>query len=385
MADSPLAALFKLTPSEAVDYLQQRGQLTQTFNWQDVWQDEHATQFTVSRLARLDLLQAIQDGITKNVQGDLSRRDWMKNTQALLEKAGWWGKKEVIDPSTGETVTTIFDSARLKLIFDTNTRMAYAAGLWQRIERNKASHPYIRYITMQDERVRLSHRPWNNVTLPVDDPFWDTHFPPNGWRCRCRAMSINQKEYDAGLSPNGETLNKTPPKIETREWVNRRTGAVEQVPIGIDPGFAYNPGKTEARTANLAKVVAQKLDLAPPDLAAAYRAADLLPNYDKAVVDERKLIDYALNPDHPIGGDKARRFKAALGYDIYNADQLIPMIREQLKNNPAIPGLADKHGQRYSVDMELTGPTGTAIVRTAWITDVDDEVPRLISIYVKDS
>lgn len=172
-----ISALFKLTPQEAVDYLKGRGQLAQTFSWQGLWHEEHASMFTVSRLANLDLLQAIQDGITQNVNGDLSRRDWMKNTQALLEQAGWWGRKEVVDPATGETLITTFDPARLKLIFDTNTRMAYSAGLWQRIERNKQTHPYIRYITQRDERVRLSHRAWDNLTLPVDHPFWKTHFP----------------------------------------------------------------------------------------------------------------------------------------------------------------------------------------------------------------
>ena len=198
-------------------------------------------------------------------------------------------------------------------------------------------------------------------------------------------MSITQAEYDAGLSPLGESLNKAAPEVKTRDWVNKRTGVVEQVPIGIDPGFAYNPGKATARAANLAQVETQKLAKASPDLAAAYKSAIQLPNYDKAVVDERKLIDYALNPDHPVGGDKSRRFKAAMGFDISNADLLVQMIREQLPKNQAIVGLVDKHGQRYSVDMELTGPTGTAIVRTAWITEGEDETPRLISVYVKES
>lgn len=283
MADkTPIAALFNLTPQEAVEYLQGRGQLAQTFSWQDMWQEEHATQFTVSRLANLDLLQSIRDGITQNVNGDLSRRDWMKNSQALLEKAGWWGKKEVLDPATGETVTTTFDPARLKLIFDTNTRMAYSAGLWQRIERNKKTHPYIRYITKRDERVRLSHRAWDNLTLPVDNPFWQTHFPPNGWRCRCRAMSISQAEYDKGLSPLGEALNKVAPKIEYRDWVNKRTGVVERVPVGIDPGFAYNPGM--ALTENLAGVEAQKLASAAPALATQYRATSELAAQAEAFV-----------------------------------------------------------------------------------------------------
>lgn len=50
------ADLFKLTPAEAVGYLQGRGELAKTFDWRDLWQDEHARQFTVSRMARLDIL-----------------------------------------------------------------------------------------------------------------------------------------------------------------------------------------------------------------------------------------------------------------------------------------------------------------------------------------
>lgn len=272
MADSPLSALFKLTPEEAVAYLQQRGELTQTFDWRDVWQEEHALQFTVSRLANLDILEAMRAGILSSVKGDSSRRDWAKNAKELLMQAGWWGKQSVTDPATGETVSTTFNAARLKLIFDTNTRMAYSAGRWQRIERNKDTHPYVRYITKRDERVRGLHRSWDNLTLLVDHPFWRTHTPPNGWRCRCRVVSISQAEYDAGLSPNGEALNKTAPVIEYRDWVNKHTGAVERVPVGIDPGFAYNPGIAGARAENLAKVEAGKLAQVSPEMVAAYRA-----------------------------------------------------------------------------------------------------------------
>lgn len=308
VAKTPISALFKLAPQEAVEYLQGRDQLAQTFSWQDMWHEEHARMFTVSRLTNLDILQSIQDGITRSVNGDLSRRDWTKNAEQLLRDAGWWGRKEVLDPATGEMVTTIFDSARLKLIFDTNTRMAYSAGLWQRIWRNKKTHPYIRYITKRDERVRLSHRAWDNLTLPVEHPFWQTHFPPNGWRCRCRAMSISQAEYDKGMSPLGETLNKTAPEVGTRDWVNKRTGVIESVPLGIDPGFAYNPGLA-ARQANLAEFEAQKLAQASPALAAAYRAADnaamktrnYLTRVGVAEFYERAINNRALKAKRPIG------------------------------------------------------------------------------------
>ncbi len=281
-AATEFAELLKLPPKEAVALLQARGKLTKSYAWQDVWQDEHGVQFTVSRMARLDLLQAIYEAILKSVQGDLSRRDWMKDTEELLTKAGWWGYKAVTDPVDGEIKLTKFDAARLKLIYDTNTRQAYATGLWERVERSKGALPYVRYITRQDERVRASHRAWDNLTLPVDDDFWKTHWPPNGWRCRCRVMSMTKADYQKGYTldrPGAETdpnaplvrkpLKTVAPPVVTKEYVNPRTGEALQIPEGVDPGFAYNPG--QARSQALQAQLEGKLKAANPGLADAAR------------------------------------------------------------------------------------------------------------------
>lgn len=276
-AAQDFAKLRKLTPTEAVAYLLRRGQLTKTFAWQDLWQDEHAQQFTVSRLARLDLLQAVRDQIVGAVNGDLSRRDFMRDAKALLGRAGWWGEKTVLDPATGEDVTTTFDPARLKLIYDTNTRMAYSAGLWERMERNRKTHPYVRYITLRDDKVRPAHRAWDGVTLPLDDAFWSTHYPPNGWRCRCRAVAVSRRDYERGVTPGGAPMRKTAPPIEMREWLDKRTGEIKLVPAGIDPGFGYNVGVASARAAALQGTVSEKLAKASPDLARAARDAGLEP------------------------------------------------------------------------------------------------------------
>lgn len=276
------AALARLTPAEAVAHLKQRGQLTKTFAWQDLWQDEHSHQFTVSRLARLDLLEGIRDQITRSVAGDLSRRDFMRDAQQLLQDAGWWGEKTVTDPATGKDVTTTFDPARLKLIFDTNTRMAYAAGQWERVERTKKTHPYLRYITQRDERVRASHRAWDNVTLPVDHAFWTTHYPPNGWRCRCRVVALSRREYERGQAPGGVDLVKKAPPVVMRDWIDRRTGEIRQIPAGIDPGFGYNVGAASARARELQKLVSEKLQAADPQLADAARNDGLAPWHARA-------------------------------------------------------------------------------------------------------
>ena len=269
-----LKALFALPPAEAVAYMQARGLLTPTFSWQDLLREEHAVQFTVAKLSRLDLLDAIYRECVKNAEQGQTLRDFAKNLRPLLEKEGWWGKRAVIDPKTGEIGTTTFDPARLKLIYDVNLRTAHNAGQWERIERNQATHPYLRYVTRRDERVRHSHKAWDNVTLPVGHPFWLTHSPPNGWRCRCGLVAMTRKEYDAGLAPNGQSLVKSAPEIQMVDWKDRN-GTIHQIPAGIDPGWDYNPGKAALRAKNLEQVTADKLAAASPPIRAAALKAGL--------------------------------------------------------------------------------------------------------------
>lgn len=258
LSPSEFAHLFRLPDAQAAAYLARREKLSITFDWRDLQREEHATQFTVSRLARLDLLKAIKDGISASVGGDLSRRDFMRDAKAVLAEAGWWGETSVLDPATGEMVRTRFDPRRLKLIYDTNVRMAHAAGRWERFERNKATHPYLRYITKRDERVRASHKDWDGVTLPVDHPWWNTHYPLNGYRCRCRVMAMSQREYDAAQGKDW-LITQAPPD-HPRQLTNPRTGEVRMVPEGIDPGFDYNVGKAAMRARGLEEQVRRRLD-----------------------------------------------------------------------------------------------------------------------------
>ena len=286
-AAQEFAALQKLTPSEAVDYLQRRNKVTETYGWQDVWREEHAKQFTISRLARADLLQSLQDQITKSVNGELSRRDFMRDSKAMLEKAGWWGTKEVVDPATGEVLKTTFNNARLKLIYDTNTRQAYAAGQWAQLQETKSTFPYLRYITQRDDTVRPAHRLWDNVTLPIDHPFWRTHRPPNGYRCRCRVVAVSQAEYDAGKTPDGGDMVKNAPDIVMRDWLNQRTGQTTQIPTGIDPGFDYNSGIATEQIKAMEQLLRDKTNALSPSIAQAATSVGLkAPKIAKAVADQ---------------------------------------------------------------------------------------------------
>ncbi len=143
------------------------------------------------------------------------------------------------DPATGEIrYVQLGSKRRLRIIFDTNMRSAHAHGHWQFIQQAKVSAPYLMYSAVLDSRTRWQHAAWNGIVLPVDHPWWETHFPPNGWHCRCGVIQLSESD----LESRGLTVTADPPTA-TRPWRNRRTGIRENVPIGIDPGFAQNVGR----------------------------------------------------------------------------------------------------------------------------------------------
>lgn len=261
----PTIRLGVMEPRDAVAVFQQRGQLETTYSWQDLWHHEHARAFTVSRLANVQLLEQMRAEIDSAIKSGTRFDEFAKAMRPRLEAAGWWGKRDVIEASTGEIHTTTFDPQRLRLIYDTNTRQSYAAGRWQRAERSAHRFPFLLYRTAQDERVRASHRRWNNLVLPIGHPFWDAHYPPNGWRCRCMAFPVDQRDIDRRRAAGDDIRTEAPPD-DLVEFVNKRTGQVTQVPRGIDPGFDYNPGKVN-QAERAGRQLAEVLGGAAPDVA----------------------------------------------------------------------------------------------------------------------
>jgi hypothetical protein len=109
-----------------------------------------------------------------------------------------------------------------------------------------------------------------------------------------------------------------------------------------------------------------------------------LHNWEYALVDEKKLASYALDPLHGgSGADKAKAFEAVLGLTAADAAYVERTVLEQLPKYPAVKGRQDQYGLRFHVDMPLTGPKGTAIVRTGWIYPIASDQPRLATIFLK--
>lgn len=244
-APPPWVKLTTLSPQEAYDWFRAK-QVVPSFRWTDVWAQEHASASTVAGLLREDLLALIHDKIGQAIEDGRDAAWFEKELTPTLIASGWWGKKEITDPTTGEVRNAQLGSpARLQLIYDVNLRTAHAAGRWQRAERTKRTAPYMLYRTMGDDRVRAAHAEWDWVALPIDDPFWHTHYPPNGYRCRCIATSISEAGIQ-DLIAAGKRIKRKAPK-QTFD-VFERDGERIKVPHGIDPGFDYNVGQARQRS-----------------------------------------------------------------------------------------------------------------------------------------
>lgn len=128
---------------------------------------------------------------------------------------------------------------RTAVIFNNNMRSAHMAGRWEQLLANSDRRPYLQYRTAGDSRVRPQHRAWNGLIYPIGDSFWQTHYPPNGWGCRCTIRAYSDGDLgQLGVKPS------EPFEVKTRRVVSQDGEIKDQVPVGIDAGWDHNVGQS---------------------------------------------------------------------------------------------------------------------------------------------
>lgn len=108
-----------------------------------------------------------------------------------------------------------------------NTAKAQASNAiaWQNIQKEKELFPWVVYSAVEDENTSEICLELNGLTLPVDDPMWDTCAPENHFNCRCILEQID-KDEDVNVTPQDEV-------DDIKSFVDE----IQQ------PEFAMNPGK----------------------------------------------------------------------------------------------------------------------------------------------
>lgn len=252
-----------LPPREAVRHFRRKG-LHAGFHWLDTDAASHLRSFTVAKAMRLDVLEDIRKAVDRSIAEGITFEEFQEQLEPTLKKRGWWGRQRMVDPLTGEVqVVQLGSPRRLRTIFDTNLRMSYSKGRWERIARVAEARRWLRYVSVLDERTRPEHRAMHGTVLPWDDPFWQQWYPPNGWHCRCTVQQLSDDDLkEFGFEPSMEAPDGW---NDTRSWMNKRTGRVHQVPRGIDPGFDHNVGTLNLEADDADRLIA-RIDQADPAL-----------------------------------------------------------------------------------------------------------------------
>lgn len=226
---------FALQPEEVISYFRAKG-YRKSWNWQDTLKEEHAKAFTVAHCMKMDILQDIRQAYDKALAEGKSLSQFKLELMPVLQAKGWWGKKVEPSPKTGlPEVYTAGTPWRLNTIYRTNMATSYAAGRYQAMMANVEDQPLWMYDAVNDSRTRPSHAALDGQVFPADDPFWGTHYPPNGFNCRCgvTAMSESQARRYASRDP--------------RMVIHESSAGFNAAPP--DEGWDYNPGKAAWRPA----------------------------------------------------------------------------------------------------------------------------------------
>ena len=262
---------------EQIDFLRRKLNLPSE-TWRDIQRAAHDRAFVVAGATKADMLHDLRKAVDQAVHGG-SIGEFRKAFAEIVAKHGWTGW-------TGEG-SKAGEAWRTRVIYQTNLMTSYAAGrraqlldpdlvkrrpFWRYVHNDSVTHP------------RPHHKQWGDMrlTLRHDHPFWSTHFPPNGWGCKCRVIAVaTPADGDATTPPDG--------------WdaIDPRTGA----PAGIDEGWDYAPG---ARADDdLRSFVQDKLIDYPPAISKALsadvnrtiNAEQLVPDFVRDVLQDRQRRD----------------------------------------------------------------------------------------------
>ncbi|MEP0004422.1 MAG: phage minor head protein [Balneola sp.] len=218
-----IAALLNSPPEEIINQFESKGYQV-TWNWREMEREAHARAFTVAKAINLDVLKSIREEVESALANGTTFATFQKNLEPKLKELGWWGRKEIVDEETGEILDVQLGSAwRLKNIYRTNLSTSYSAGRFKTQKAAAERRPWWVYRAVQDASTRPSHEALHNTVVRHDDPFWDTHYPPNDWGCRCGVDSLSDKQLEA----RGYTVS---------------TG--DQIPNFAGEGWDYNPGQS---------------------------------------------------------------------------------------------------------------------------------------------
>lgn len=172
--------------------------------------------------------------------------------------------------------------------YKTAVRSAKMARKWENLQRDKDVYPYLTYKTQGDARVRKAHKELEGVTYPIDHEFWNTFYPPNGWRCRCTVepsrepgntdyTSPSDKDmppmFHGNVGKSGEIYGKEHPYFQgiSKDMIHKIIHAIRKYSLNIPESYTQIASSIKTR-----KPIRAHFDVSSREVNENIKAAELL-------------------------------------------------------------------------------------------------------------
>ncbi len=175
--------------------------------------------FTIAAVATLDLVAETQGSLDRALDEGLSFADWKAEIAERLVNAWAESDRGPVDPAW-----------RLETIFRTNAQLAYSTGRFHQLDEPavKRARPYRMYDAILDARTTETCNALHGTTLPADDPWWSTHWPPVHFNCRSGVRSLRTSQAEQ------RGITQSPPDVSGESGFGGIPGEREFTPNASD-------------------------------------------------------------------------------------------------------------------------------------------------------
>jgi hypothetical protein len=217
---------------EAIEFFSAKVNLP-TRRWDDLRHGAHVRAFSVAGVTRDDMLTDFRAAMDRAMR-DLDFDAFRASFDAIVERTGWQFNASGTTPEQRR-------QWRARIIFDTNIRTAYMAGRYRQMSDPAVARlmPFWRYNHNDSANPRQQHVAWDGLILRHDDPWWQVHYPPNGFGCNCDVSPLSR----GALKRLGKDGPDSAPPDRSYTTTDPRTGQEERVFPGVRRGWEYHVGR----------------------------------------------------------------------------------------------------------------------------------------------
>jgi uncharacterized protein with gpF-like domain len=232
---------FNVPFREMREYVNSKKAVMPSETWQGIEYSAHAHAFAITGAVKLEFLHDINKSIKEAANNGTGFGQWRKQFRNAVKAHG--GDTNINLKPSGETTKTesgnlhipLLSKWRQRVIYETNMKTAYATGRYAKLtdEDNLINFPYWQYVHGyygKPNEPRDEHVAWDGIILPANDPWFDTHYPPNGWGCNCGIKPLTKREAER----TGRILKEVPEEFNNTKgigkgWVGNPSGENDPV------------------------------------------------------------------------------------------------------------------------------------------------------------